>query len=109
MVQERSVTMRPRRSFTPEFKARVVLELISGTRTCAEICRHYQISAQLLAHWKTAFLERAASVFQTDEKHSQEAARIAELERMVGRMALEAEILKKASSILAQRPTVGGR
>jgi transposase-like protein len=101
--------MRQRRSFTPEFKAQVVLELISGSRTCAEICRQHQLSPHLLGNWKATFLERAAVLFEVDEHRSAEAARVADLERLVGRMALETEILKKASSILQQRRTNGGR
>jgi hypothetical protein len=45
-------------------------------------------------------MENAARVFQSDEQRSQEQARIAELERLVGRQALELEILKKASRVL---------
>jgi hypothetical protein len=41
-----------------------------------------------------------AKVFQSDEERSQEQVRIAELERLVGRQALELEVLKKASRLL---------
>ena len=92
--------MSKHRTFTPEFKARVVLELLSGTKSSAELCRQHQLSAQLLSQWKTSFLERAALVFMSEEQHSQEATRIAELERLVGRMTLEAEIVPKATSSL---------
>ncbi len=34
--------MTKRRSFTPEFKAQVVLEVLSGTRSPAEACRPLQ-------------------------------------------------------------------
>ena len=33
-----------RRRFTPDLKARVVLELISGAINLAETCRHYDLS-----------------------------------------------------------------
>ena len=93
-----------RRRFTPEFKAQVVLELLTGTKTSAELCREHQIAPSVLADWKAIFLAQAATVFQTPEPRStQEASRIAELEGLVGRMTLEAEILKKATSILHAR------
>lgn len=92
--------MSNRRSFTPEFKAQVVLDLVSGTKSSAELCRQHQLSPALLAGWKEAFVARAASVFQTQEHRSEEAAKIAQLERLVGRQALDLEILKKASSLL---------
>lgn len=102
--------MTSRRKFTAEFKAQVVLELLSGAKTSAELCREHQIAASVLADWKAIFLERAASVFEKPEPgNSLEAARMAELERLVGRMTLEAEILKKATSSWSAQPKSGGR
>ena len=92
--------MSKRRTFTPEFKAKVVLEVLSGTRSSSEACREYGLRASLLSRWKTAFVERSALVFESGEHRSQEQARIAELERLVGRQTLEIEILKKVSTIL---------
>jgi transposase len=87
---------RTRRVFTPQFKAEVVLELITGQKTAAELCREHQLSPTLLPLWKRTYLDRLHVVFQADEQRSQELARIAELEQLVGRQALELEILKKA-------------
>ena len=85
--------------FTPEFKARVVLEMISGVTTTAEACRQHNLKPQLLSRWKAEFVEKAPSVFQSKEQNSEEQARIAELERMVGRLTLELEVVKKVSAI----------
>jgi hypothetical protein len=54
----------------------------------------------VFSRWKTEFLDNVARVFQSDEERSQEQVRIAELERLVGRQALELEVLKKASRLL---------
>jgi transposase-like protein len=35
--------MSKRRKFTPEFKARAVLEELTGVKDKAEICREYQV------------------------------------------------------------------
>ncbi len=91
--------MSERRTFSAEFKVKVVLETLNGSKSNAEVCRQYGIGAPLLSSWKAVFLERAPLVFQGDERGSQEQARIAELERLVGRQALEIEVLKKASSV----------
>lgn len=92
--------MPTRRRFTPEFKARVVLELISGAKTTSEACGQYNLKPQVVSRWKAEFLDKAASVFQSEEQRSAEQAQIAELERMVGRLTLELEISKKASAML---------
>ena len=89
-----------RRQFTPEFKAQVVLELLSGAKSGAEACRQYSLNAQVLSRWKTEFLQNAGRAFNTEEQNSKEQARIAELERLVGRLTLELEVAKKASSML---------
>jgi len=100
---------RTRRVFTPEFKARVALEALTGTASQAELCRRHQISPNLLALWKATLLERLPLVFQADEQRSAEAARVAELERLVGQQALELAVLKKASTLLASITNGDGR
>ena len=97
--------MRKRRQFTPEFKARVVLDILTGVQSQAEACRKHGLSPNLLALWKSTFLERAPLVFDRDTARSAEQTRIAELEQVLGRMTLENEILKKASSRLASLST----
>lgn len=97
-----------RRSFTPEFKSEVVLALLTGSKSQAELCREHQLSATLLAQWKEAFLANAAAVFTSPEQRSQESARLAEMERLVGRLAWENDTLKKASSIVQQIRNQGG-
>jgi len=101
--------MSERRTFTAEFKAKAVLEVLSGHKSSAEICRQYGIGAPLLSTWKATFLEHSAVAFQGAERCSQDQARIAELERLVGRQALEIEVLKKASSMLALPRRGSGR
>lgn len=100
---------RPRRTFSAEFKARVVLELLSGTASQAELCRKHDVKPQLLAHWKAAVLERLPSVFGGDEAASHEQARVVELEQLVGQQALELAILKKASRLLGGPSNRNGR
>ncbi len=100
---------RKRRRFTPEFKAQVVLDVLTGETTPAEACRTHGLSPNLLSLWKTPFLERAHSAFQTDEHHCDEAAKIAALERLVGRLTREREIFKKASRLLPSWARGNGR
>jgi transposase-like protein len=100
---------RARRSFTPQFKAGVVLALLTGQQSAAELCRNHQLSPNLLSLWKETYLDRLAIVFQPDEQRSAELARIAELEQLVGRQALELEILKKAQRRLPGLTVANGR
>ena len=92
--------MRTRRKFTAEFKSQVVLQVLSGERTVAEVCREHDLTAQTVSDWKAQLLAGAAQIFENGSAGSEEAARIAELERMVGKLTMQLEIAKKASSLL---------
>ncbi len=92
---------RPRRSFPAEFKAQIVLQLLSGEASQAELCRKHSIKPNLIANWKSAVLDRLHTVFEADGLHDADRLRIAELEQLVGRQAYELEILKKASRLLS--------
>jgi transposase len=100
---------RTRRSFSAEFKAQVVLQLLSGEVSQAELCRKHKIHANLIANWKAAVLDRLHTVFDTDALQDADRVRIAELEQLVGRQAYELEILKKASRLLSGPATRNGR
>ena len=93
---------RKRRTFTPEFKATVVLEALSGESSQAEVCRCHNLSEDQLSKWKQQVVENVASVFASTDKRSSEATeRIAQLEQLVGRLTLALEIQKKASTLLS--------
>jgi transposase-like protein len=100
---------RTRRSFSDQFKADIVLGLLTGTASQAELCRKHKLQSQLLGRWKATVLERLHTLFQEDAQVNQDQARISELEQLVGRQALELEILKKASRLLGPLPGRNGR
>lgn len=96
--------MAERRKFTAEFKAKVVLELISGKKGLMEASRGYEIKDTVLSRWKQEFLERAPRVFEQAKSADPQAERIAELERLVGRMTLQLDMAKKVFEISHYRP-----
>jgi transposase-like protein len=101
--------MSKRRSFTPEFKARVVLEVLTGAKSAAQVCREHQLKDTVLSRWKREFVERSPKVFEGGKEREREDERVAELERMVGRLTMELEIAKKASLLLTARRDGSGR
>lgn len=100
---------RHRRQFSAKFKADVVLELLSGRKTQAQLCREHQLSPTLLGTWRTSFLERAERLFEPDQGPSEALGRVAELEQLAGQQALEIAILKKASRLAGGPSTNDGR
>lgn len=90
-----------RRKFTPEFKAQVVLEMLTEHKSAAQLSREYGIKDSVISRWKQEFIERSPTIFETGTvKQDDRDQRIAELERLVGRLALELDVAKKASKYL---------
>ena len=85
-----------RRTFSALFTLDAVLEVLTGHKTVAHICHERTSTDTLLYDGKRAFRERAASIFETGPAATREAqARIADVERMVGRRVMENEIQKR--------------
>ncbi len=85
--------MANQRSFSIEFKRQVIQELLSGESRSAQLCRRYNISSSLLYHWK-----RQSARGKFDNEPTEEAAlkdRVEKLERLVGKLTLENEFLKR--------------
>ncbi len=89
-----------RRKHTSEFKFETVLEGLRGEKTVAQLCRERDITESLYYKWRDTFLAQAPGVFTDQRRQREESdekeAQIADLERLVGKQALEIEILKKA-------------
>ena len=95
-------TKRKRKKFTPEFKAKVVIEALNVESSEAELCRRRNITEAQLSEWKRQFLENAATLFESNRKQSDAATeRIAELEQLVGRLTQAVDIQKKALDWIA--------
>ena len=52
------------RKFTPEFKSKVVLELLETGKSVNEIASKYNLLPKSVTTWKKQFFENAASAFE---------------------------------------------
>jgi transposase len=96
------MSSKTRRTYSSEFKLDTVMEGLQGKKSIAQICRERGIKDTQYYKWKDIFLERSAEIFAgpSNTELQKKAERIAELERMVGKLAVENEALKKAKSWL---------
>ena len=101
--------MTQRRKFTPEFKAQVVLEMLAEQKSAGQVSREYGIKDSVLSRWKQEFIERSPQLFEQGTASDDRDQRIAELERMVGRLAMEIEMAKKVSRLLNSGRNKSGR
>jgi transposase len=100
--------MAQRRRFTPKFKTQIVLDLLTGRRSIAQLCREHDLKEQVATRWRAAFLDRAEILFRADTEREEHLERLAELERLVGRLTMEPDLAKKASQLWGSRATRSG-
>jgi transposase len=100
--------------FTPQFKRQQVERVLRGELTLAELSRELQISRNLLARWKslvTAGAETAVAVNEDVVPASElraAQAKIRELGRLIGKQAVDLEILRAARDEVRQGPRFYG-
>jgi transposase len=98
----KDLAMRNQRSFSVEFKRQVIQELLSEESRPAQLCRRYNISSSLLYHWKKQYSRGKFNNEPTEEAALKD--RVEKLERLVGKLTLENEFLKKGlQSSLSQQ------
>jgi transposase-like protein len=83
-----------RRNYSREFKLKVLREIAAG-KSQAQAAREYQLSETAIYKWRQQFNKYKEQAFAGRGKAYTDEARVHELERMVGRLALENDFLKK--------------
>jgi len=91
-----------RKQYTPDYKARIVMEALREESTVSEIASREGINPNQIQNWKREFIENSAKVFSSakevkeSEKKLAEQKRIQErLEKKVGQLTLEVDFLKE--------------
>ena len=93
---------RQRRSFSPEFKLRVVQEVMSG-QSQAAVARRYELSPHLIPLWKKAFQTGRLGGEATGGPSVQELLLDQQIKaEIIHEQAQEIHLLKKAVSALNQ-------
>lgn len=91
-----------RRRFSREFKLQVLRELESG-KGVAQLCREHNLTRFLISKWRREYDENPDMAFAGNGKVCKDAARIEELEKLVGRLCAENDFLKRALANLKKR------
>ena len=95
-----------KRTFTPEFKAKIVVELLKGEKDVNTLASEHTIAPNQIRNWKTEFLENAAMVFDNKkEKDYKETIQNQEQEKgdlykTIGQLTTQVDWLKKKSEQL---------
>lgn len=105
------MSRKKRRKFSKDFKLDTVMEGFRGEKSIAQICRERDITDSLYYKWRDIFIAHAEEIFEDrrDNQKEENEDRIAELERMLGRLTMENDILKKAKGWLDTTARRNGR
>jgi transposase len=83
-----------RRRFTKEFKEAAVRRLELGG-SIGEVARACEVDANVLHRWRRELRDHGTKAFSGNGKARGEESRVAELERKVGRQAMEIDFLRR--------------
>jgi transposase-like protein len=86
--------MQHRTRYSAEFKAKVALAALSGSKTLAELASEYKVHPTQISTWKQELVQNASDLFgkgkKTEVDHDFE---VAELHRVIGKLKAENDFL----------------
>ncbi len=103
-----------RRLFSPAFKREQVARLVGGEVTISELSRELRIARSVLQRWKHLIAQGGETAVAANEdvvpasELRAAQAKIRELERLIGKQAVDLEILRAARDEVKKRPRFYG-
>lgn len=92
-----------RRNYSPDFKAKVVLELLREEETISQIAAKHKIHHSILRDWRKTVTEGLPQIFADPRKKSTEDLKrdstMNDLYKQVGLLSMQVEWLKKKCGI----------
>jgi transposase-like protein len=84
--------------YSPKIKFQVVLELLQGDKTPAQVAKAYAVHPNTVNNWKQAFLESGSEIFAKNGAVAEYEKRIADLEQLLGKKEVEIALLVRLES-----------
>lgn len=99
-----------RKTYTPEFKLKVVLESLQRDTTLEAVCQRFGVSKSMVHRWRQDFQANAANALPDKRNPKQKAVAQGyppgespdELKRIIGDLTVQLEIAKKAQGLLGK-------
>ena len=95
------MTKQTRHKFTPEFKAKVVLEAAKDQLTLAQLSQKFEVNAVTISKWKSEFLANLSATFTNvnETENSEPEVHVEKLYAQIGKLKVELDFLKKVQKI----------
>lgn len=97
-----------RKTYTPEFKLKVVMESFQRDTTLEEVCRKFDLASSVISRWRQEFHHHGPEVFadkrsprtRTQAQGYAPGESPEELKQLIGELAVQNEVLKKSRGLL---------
>ena len=88
-----------KKTYTPEFKAKVVLEVLREERMLNQIASDYEVAPSVVSKWRAVVMADFHQLFaqrtEADKLKAMYEAKVDELHRQIGELQVELSWLKK--------------
>lgn len=94
--------MTVRKQYTPEFKSKIVLEILREEKTLSELSAEYGVHPSQLKYWKKEVIENLPQLFDrrnAEANKKEYEKQIQELYAEIGRLTTQLTWLKKKSGL----------
>ena len=96
-----------RKQYSSEFKAKVALEAVKGEQTLSELSQRYEVHPNMIAKWKSQFMEAAPKIFadKSCKENKNLELNVDNLYKQIGILQVERDFLrKKYKQIFGKEP-----
>ena len=91
---------RKRKSYSPQFKAKVALAALKNDEPIAELAARFELHPTMINNWKRALIDSAADIFDKGQKtRKQTETKVDDLYRQIGQLKVENDFLSKKLSL----------
>ena len=102
VARTRKTPRRPRREFTPEFKAEIVALCQRGDRTIAQVVADFELVDSAVRRWITQAEKQADPAAAQERLDVSERAELAALRRENQQLKQDVAVLKRATAFFAK-------
>lgn len=95
--------MSKNKNYSKEYKFKVVLEMLKGDLSLAEIISKYQVPRSVVQRWKKQFLDNGSEIFNSSKNNSLPSCNIQEIDKLhatIGKLKVENDFLHQVSAKL---------
>lgn len=95
--------MTKKKNYSPEFKAKIVRELVEGDDSVGVVAARHHLSANMISGWRKQLFDNASVIFSQDQQIRQAQAdreehrkEVDNLNRIIGQLTVERDYLQRS-------------